>query len=175
MASYGGVPLAGLDGFPVRAALQIELSLGVEQVQMYYGMEHLTAVMGLTAQDLAQDMSILINYGTELVIVIGVHCLSVCVLKDGEFGTETGLLLHVKIGTCHLWFGISLDEGLTVRSDDGAVTWIESEIIISGAVYAYHIALVLNCTGSQQCVPGQDPFFGPVGGVEYCVVVITVA
>ena len=70
MASYGGVPLAGLDGLPVRAALQVELSFGVEQMQVYYRVQYLSAVMSLAAKDAAKHVSILIDYGKKLVVVI---------------------------------------------------------------------------------------------------------
>ena len=82
MASYGGVPLAGLNGFPVRAALQVQFSFGVEQMQVYYRVQCLAAVMGLTAQDAAQHVSILIDYGKKLVVVIG-H--TACCLMDNHF------------------------------------------------------------------------------------------
>ena len=70
---------------------------------------------------------------------------------------------------------IGLDESLSVGSYYSAVAGIESQFITAAAVYAYGKALVLNCAGAKQCVPGKDAFLGPVGGVEDCVVVVSVA
>ncbi len=64
------VPLAGLYGLPVRPTLQIKLAARVEKVQMNYRMQYLTAVMRLAAQDLAQHMPVLIDYGKEFVVII---------------------------------------------------------------------------------------------------------
>ena len=52
---------------------------------------------------------------------------------------------------------------------------VVAPLIGPGAVHADGKALVLDGAGTQQGVPGQDAFLGPVGGVEDGVVVVTVA
>ena len=41
---------------------------------MNYGMQYFATVVGLTAQDAAQHIPVLIDYGKQLVVVVTVHC-----------------------------------------------------------------------------------------------------
>ena len=71
------------------------------------------------------------------------------ILKYGELGAETGQLLHVQVGAEHLCLVIGLDESLSVGGYYCAVAGIDTEIICTGTVYAYGIALVLDGAGAE--------------------------
>ena len=178
MPAHRGVPFSGLYGLPVGPALQIELAARVEKVQMNHRMQHFAAVMRLAAQYLAQHAAILVDYGKKFVIIIRIHKVPwqnlfkrngallkrIGVLQHGELGAEPLQTLHVQLGADHLLAFIGLNKHIAVRADDSAVAGVVAPLIGPGAVYADGKALVLDGAGTQQGVPGQDAFLGPVGG-----------
>ena len=70
MSATCRVPFVGLDVFPVRSLLQIEVATAIEYVQVYYRMEHLAAIVGFTACDLTEHVAVFVDDGKEFFFVI---------------------------------------------------------------------------------------------------------
>jgi hypothetical protein len=73
MADYGSVPLTGLYILPQGALLQVEATCGVKDMQVYYRMEQLAAIVTLATRSATDYTSLLINKGKEFLVVILHH------------------------------------------------------------------------------------------------------
>jgi hypothetical protein len=73
MASYGCIPLARLDIFPLGALLQIELALGIEHMQVDNGMQQFRSVMALATRSRAYHPALLIYDGEYFLAIILLH------------------------------------------------------------------------------------------------------
>lgn len=86
VTAHGGVPLVGLNVFPCRSMLEIELSLAVEHVQVNHGVQYLAAVVGVSAAYCAKDVPVLVHYRELFVRVVShdaSYVIEVCVLFYG--------------------------------------------------------------------------------------------
>lgn len=73
MAAYRGVPSSGLDIFPCRSALKIELAAGVEDMQVYYGVEQLASVVTFSAGGGSSDVSLFVYYREHFLIIVACY------------------------------------------------------------------------------------------------------
>ena len=81
MTSYGGIPFTGLNVFPIRTLLQVELTFGVKDMQMNYRMQLFATIVTLAASSGTYDITLFIDKGKHFLIVIAVH--DVCFKKNG--------------------------------------------------------------------------------------------
>ena len=74
MSAYGRIPFAGLDILPVGTLLQIQLALGVKNMQVHHGMQQHTAAMALATGGGGKDVALLVHYGKHLLLVVFTGC-----------------------------------------------------------------------------------------------------
>jgi hypothetical protein len=73
MTTYSCIPLAWLDIFPSWALLQIDVTIGIEHMEVDNGMKQARAAMALSASGLADYRACFIDYGEQLPLVVFHH------------------------------------------------------------------------------------------------------
>lgn len=70
MSSHGGVPLAWLYILPQGASLEVQFASGIEDMEVYYGMEEHRTAVALTTCGGAYDSAFFIDEGEYFLLVV---------------------------------------------------------------------------------------------------------
>ena len=70
MSAHGRIPFSGLDVFPFGTFLQVQVSFGIEDVQMDDRMKQFAAAVAFPAGGGSGDISLFIDDGEHFLVII---------------------------------------------------------------------------------------------------------